>query len=33
MINALASHPNFPRNMIIACALAAALVGYFEVPA
>lgn len=30
MIDALASSPNFARNVIIACALAAALVGYFD---
>ena len=34
MINALATHPNFPRNVIVFVILAVMAVGYFDgVPA
>lgn len=33
MIDRLASHPNFPRNVIAFVILAVMAVGYFEVPA
>lgn len=30
MVNALATHPNFPRNMIVFVILVVMAVGYFD---